>query len=130
MRGLLVCGFFLVGLPNVIGLVFGACARVGLLCARPYWDANVPTVVGNVVTGVVTFFAVQVVAAALPVRLGQLLPVVAATWFAIHFTLLRRVREFVPASIGLLCGWLASSIFLNGISRKEEVWVWVVQYML
>ena len=134
LRVLLVVSFFLVGLPNLIGLAFGACARVALLCARPFWDSKVPAALGDLVAGIGTLFAAEIIARALPLGLGSWLPVVAAIWFGIHFMLRGRLREFVPASFGLLCGWLAYSMFQNWdallIARKEEVWGWVVQYML
>jgi hypothetical protein len=113
MRLLLVCGFLLVGLPNLIGFAFAACVRGALLFARPYANPKVLTALGDVLGGVATVFAATIIARLLDLRFAPWLPIIAALWFAIHFTLLHRLPQFVRASIGVLCGWWAYSIFLN-----------------
>ena len=115
MRLLLVCAFLVVGLPNLFGFVFGACARIALLCANPLGNANLRIAVSEVVGGVATAFATVLIANLLNLHSTSWLLVVAAIWFAIHFVRLARVPQLIRACIGILCGWCAYSVFLSRI---------------
>ena len=115
MRLMLVCGFLVVGLPNLFGFLFGACARIALLCANPLGNANLRVALSEVIGGVATAFAAVLVANLLNLHSSVWLLVVAALWFAIHFVRLARMPQLIRSCIGILCGWCAYSVYLSRI---------------
>ena len=115
MRLLLVCGFLVVGLPNLFGFVFGACARIALLCANPLGNANLRVALSEIIGGFVIAFAAVLVANLLNLHSSAWLTLMAALWFAIHFIRVAGMPQLIRSCIGILCGWYAYSVFLSRI---------------
>jgi hypothetical protein len=113
MRVVLVCGFLIVGLPNLLGLALGACLRLFLLLTLRYSNLKVLAALADVASGFATAIAAVLIGGAISLGLARWLPIVATVWFAIHFTLLHRPPQLVRCGIGVLCGWWAYSAFLN-----------------
>src|SRR4051812_29385757 len=106
MKSLGRYGFIAVGIPNILG--FAMVALMGPLffakVARRSQSAALAA--ADVFSGLATVFAGVLIAWVFRVEVTIWLPMVAAIWFAIHFTRLNRFGEFIRASGGVVCGWL------------------------
>jgi len=103
--------FALLGVPNILGYAGVAVLAILVLWLQPHVNRKALLRVVDVLTGFATVFAGLLIAHLLNVGPTAWLPVIAATWFAIHFVRLNKTGAFVRASAGILCGWLLYTTF-------------------
>jgi hypothetical protein len=105
MKSLGRCGFILLGLPNIIGFAVVAALAVWFVRAVPANKRDMLFATVDVFTGLMSVFVGVYLIGLLQIAPNIWLPILAAAWFAIHFTRINRDAKFLRAAAGVLSGW-------------------------
>ena len=101
----------LFGLPNLVGLIVAGSLGTIILLIRPQVKKSFLFSTADLLSGFVTVFAGVFIADLLNIRPAAWLPMLAALWFAIHFTRCDKLAQFTRAAFGTFLGWWAYAAY-------------------
>ena len=98
-------GFIILGLPNIIGLTLVSGLALLVLPVVPTHKRQALLAAVDVIGGLLSVCAGVLILGLLKVDPAIWFPIAAAIWFAIHFSRINKIPEFLRASLGIVGGW-------------------------